>query len=119
MRLLDCATKVSRSQRDSNAYTHPHTVHTPTPAHPHTHTPTHLHTHSYVSSWTSPDEAHYSAMQGLTGKLNPDNFADWVDEILSETDGAKRQANWTELLTEVHEEVTIQGSAPVELLRTS
>ena len=61
--------------------------------------------HSFVSSWTTPDEAHYSAMQGLSGKLSPDVFADWVDEILSETDGVKRQANWTELLSMVHEEV--------------
>ena len=72
---------------------------------PPTLTHTNSRAHSYVSSWTTPDEAHYSAMQGLSGKLNPDNFADWVDDILSETDGAKRQANWTELLTEVHEEV--------------
>lgn len=61
--------------------------------------------HSYVSSWTTPDEAHYSAMESLDGKLEPSAFADWVDEILQETDSVKRQANWTDLLTEVHEEV--------------
>jgi ABC-type transport system substrate-binding protein len=43
-------------------------------------------------------------MKGLDGNLNPDNFAGWVDNILSETDTAKREANWTQLLTEVHEE---------------
>ena len=62
--------------------------------------------HSYVASWTTPDEAHYSAMQGLSGRLDPEVFGDWVDAILSETDAAKRQANWTELLSEVHEEVS-------------
>lgn len=57
--------------------------------------------HSYVSSWTTPDEAHYSAMKDLPGKLEPTKFGPWVDEILSETSPATRRASWKTLLQEV------------------
>ena len=44
-------------------------------------------------------------MKGVASdsKLYPDNFEDWVDEILSETDAATRQDSWTELLSLVPE----------------
>ena len=59
--------------------------------------------HSYVASWTTPDEAHYSALP--TAGIDTTQFAADVADILSESDAEARQAKWTTLLSSIHDEV--------------
>jgi len=59
--------------------------------------------HSYVSSWTTPDEAHYSALP--TAGIDTTQFATDVDAVLAEMDETERQKKWTAILTSVHDEV--------------
>ena len=61
--------------------------------------------HSFVSSWTTPDEAHYPVLQTLDAPLDPTTFASTVSTILAETDPVARQAGWTDLLSAIHGEV--------------
>ena len=59
--------------------------------------------HSFVASWTTPDEAHYSALP--TAGIDTTQFAADVADILSESDAEARQAKWTTLLSSIHDEV--------------
>ena len=59
--------------------------------------------HSYVASWTTPDEAHYSALP--TAGFDATQFAADVAAFLGETDPEARQAKWTAMLKAVHDEV--------------
>ena len=59
--------------------------------------------HSYVSSWTTPDEAHYSALP--TAGIDTTQFAADVDAVLAEMDETERQKKWTAILASVHDEV--------------
>jgi nickel transport system substrate-binding protein len=59
--------------------------------------------HSYVKSWTSPDEAHYSALP--TVGIDPEAFTAEVDAIFADMDEASRRDKWAALLSEVHGEV--------------
>ncbi len=59
--------------------------------------------HSYVSSWTTPDEAHYSALP--TAGIDTTQFAADVNAVLAEMDETERQKKWTDILTSVHDEV--------------
>jgi len=63
--------------------------------------------HSYVSSWTTPDEAHFSALKSLPGDspLQPDTFEASVKDVLATMDEAARQDKWTAILTDIHTEV--------------
>ena len=59
--------------------------------------------HSYVKSWASPDEAHYSALP--TAGIDRVAFEAQVDAVLSEMDETERQSKWTALLSEIHYDV--------------
>ncbi len=59
--------------------------------------------HSYVKSWTSPDEAHYSALP--TVGIDTAAFTAEVDAIFADMDEASRRDKWAALLSEVHGEV--------------
>ena len=59
--------------------------------------------HSYVSSWTTPDEAHYSALPGAG--IDTTQFAADVAAVLAEMDETERQKKWTAILASVHDEV--------------
>ncbi|KAJ8600934.1 hypothetical protein CTAYLR_005057 [Chrysophaeum taylorii] len=61
--------------------------------------------HSYVASWTTPDEAHYSVLQTHEPPLDPKTFASWVANVSSEVDPVERQETWTEILSAIHAEV--------------
>ena len=58
--------------------------------------------HSYVASWTTPDEAHYSALP--TAGIDTTQFAADVAAVLGEMDLAQRQERWTAILSSVHDE---------------
>ena len=61
--------------------------------------------HSFVASWTTPDEAHYSAMETLGPPLDPVTFAQLVRNVSEEVDPVERQDKWTEILSLIHAEV--------------
>ena len=58
--------------------------------------------HSFVASWTTPDEAHYSALP--TAGIDTTQFAADVAAVLGEMDLAQRQERWTAILSSVHDE---------------
>lgn len=60
--------------------------------------------HSYVASWPTPDEAHYSVLQTMDPPLDPTTFEAWVANVSAEVDPVQRQATWTEILSAIHAE---------------
>ena len=59
--------------------------------------------HSYIKSWATEDEAFYSALP--TAGVDRDVLAAKVDPIFADLDDASRQAKWTALLQQIHNEV--------------
>ena len=58
--------------------------------------------HSYVASWTTPGQAHYSAL--LTAGIDMTRFAADVAAVIAEMDAEERQVKWTVILSLIHEE---------------
>jgi len=58
---------------------------------------------SYVTGWRANDEAHYSAMEGLTGDNSRDKIFDQVTAVMEEIDEAKLAQKWEVLHQMVHE----------------
>ena len=58
--------------------------------------------HSYVASWTTPGQAHYSALP--TAGIDMTRFAADVAAVIAEMDAEERQVKWTVILSLIHEE---------------
>jgi ABC-type transport system substrate-binding protein len=58
---------------------------------------------SYVTSWMANNEAHYSAMGGVTGDNSRANIFAKVDLALAEAGAAKRSKLWGEVHSMVHQ----------------
>jgi len=58
---------------------------------------------SYITGWKANDEAHYSAMAGLTGNNSRTLTFQKLDSTLSETDDAALKKKWAEVHTMVHQ----------------
>merc|ERR1719487_2449080 len=52
---------------------------------------------SYITGWMANDEAHYSAMAGLTGYNSRENTFAKIDLALDESDPTKREELWHEI----------------------
>merc|ERR1719487_3185769 len=52
---------------------------------------------SYLTGWMANDEAHYSAMAGLTGYNSRENTFAKIDLALDESDPTKREELWHEI----------------------
>merc|ERR1719191_754731 len=58
---------------------------------------------SYITGWMANDEAHYSAMAGLTGDHSRENTFAKINEALAENDPTEREKLWHEVHTLVHQ----------------
>jgi len=58
--------------------------------------------HSFATSWSVPDEAHYAAMAQMEPPMTRDTIGELVTEVLSVEDPTERQAKWTHILQEMH-----------------
>ena len=58
---------------------------------------------SYATGWKANDEAHFSAMAGLTGFNSRDNTFAKIDEALAEVKECKRAEKWADFHTMVHQ----------------
>jgi len=58
---------------------------------------------SYATSWMANNEAHYSAMSGVTGTNSRDNIFAKITSALAENDAAKRSNLWGDIHKMVHQ----------------
>jgi hypothetical protein len=60
--------------------------------------------HSYAYSWSTPDEAHYAALQGMQAPNTQSVLTSNINNVLVEQDLQMRQQKWKSILTALHEQ---------------
>mmetsp|Transcript_77512 Transcript_77512/g.250795 ORF Transcript_77512/g.250795 Transcript_77512/m.250795 type:complete len:626 (-) Transcript_77512:457-2334(-) len=59
--------------------------------------------HSFATGWFRPEnEAHYAALDGLEAPMTKATLEQMVTDVLKEENTVTRQAKWTEILLEMH-----------------
>jgi ABC-type transport system substrate-binding protein len=77
--------------------------------------------HSYASSWKSPDEAHFAALQGMQAPTTQDKVTADISNVMLEENVQTRQQEWKGILTALHEQaidLPFSGKRIPTVLRT-
>jgi len=77
--------------------------------------------HSYASSWKSPDEAHFAALQGMQAPTTQDKVTADISKVMLEENVQTRQQKWKGILTALHEQaidLPFSGKRIPTVLRT-